>query len=640
MPDRPGTFAFGPFAVDPGTGEIRKSGRRIRLDDKAFQLLLALLERPGEVVSRPELIDRLWSDGVFVEYDKNLNNAVGRVREALGESAERPRFIETLPKRGYRFIATVVPAPPAATGAAGDGHPPVGADPMPPARDAPDGSPPLWSRNRASGIALAAVTLMLVAAGIWLLAGRDRSERIRSVVVLPFESVIMPTGEGSPHLAFGVTDALTTELSWIAGLRVVSSTSARWYKTTGKTLPEIARALGADAVIEGTVFQEGDQVQVSVQLVDASSDSQLWAEAYRRESGSLLALQREIAGAVAREIQLTLRPEQTDRPAVPATADPRAQDAYLRGRYHLSLGNEPGRQRALTFFQQAISLDPAHAASHVGLADVYLLTDALAPAVALPRAQRYARAAIELDESLAAAHATLGYIHYYGEWDWQAAERELTRAIELDPNDARALRWYARVIGAMGRLDESLTISRQAMSLDPVSIEVLDSAAAIAFRARQYDRTLEIARRIHELSPTDPRGFEHVATSSAQTGHYDRCLEAAARGAELSRNGPEFHAIEIACLGAMGRTPEARSRLRALETRAREQYVPPYFMAVAAIGAGRLDAGIDWLQRGFAERGPYLVELKTSPWLDRVRGDPRVQRIIEALRFPVTREEA
>jgi len=609
-PARRVPLAFGAFEVDPASGQIRKHGLRVRLDDKALQVLLALLERPGEMVTREELTRRLWKGDVFVEFDKNLNNAVGRLREVLGDSAASPRFIETLPRKGYRFIGSLdapgsAPAPEAV--AIRRRRPPVGA--------------------------FAALAAAVAAAGIYFVSAVPVSP-LRSIVVLPFDSAGVPADEATVHLAFGITDSLTAELSRLDGLRVISVTSARWYKDAGKSLAEIARELRADAVIEGSVFQEGAQLRVTVQLIDAATDSHLWAETYHRERGSLLALQMEIAEAVAREVDLTLTPSEQQRLATRPAIDPAVQEAYLRGRYYVSQGTEQGRQRGRVAFEEALARDANHALSHAGLADVFVLEDTLPPGVAMPKAKAYARRALELDALLPVAHATLGYIHYYGDWDWEGAQRELRRAIELDSNDARAHRWYARVIGALGRTDEALVHARRAVQLDPVSADTLDSAAATEFRARQHDHSLALGRRILELNPDDARGYEHLATNYALTRAFDECLVAAERGTAVSRRAPYFLAFEAYCLHGLGRPGEAALRVRELEAMARSAYMPQYFMAIAAVGVGRLDDAVAWLERGYADRDPFLVELKMNPWFDPVRSDARVQRIIRAMDFP------
>jgi TolB-like protein/DNA-binding winged helix-turn-helix (wHTH) protein/Flp pilus assembly protein TadD len=623
-------FAFGAFEADAESGQLRKNGLKMRLDHKALQVLVALLERPGEVVSREELRHRLWTEDVFVDFERNLNNAVNRLREVLGDSASSPRFIETVPRKGYRFIGAVelvgpAPAPPAL---APDVEPPSATgmpDPLPP-------RPAFRVSGRLIGATLG-VLLLAAAFAVYLAMTPRGSPSYRSIVVLPFDG-----GGGDPeataYLAFAISDSLTTELSRLDGLTVVSTTSARRYKEGGQPLTSIAQALNVDAVVEGSVFQDGERLQLTVQLIDGATDRHIWAQTYQRQRTNLVALLHEVTQTIAEEIHLRVTPQDEVRLASRPTVDPDVQEAFLQGQYYLSKGTEPDRTLARGFFERALTLDPDHAPSHSGLANAYLLSDDEPPEVTLPLARTHAARALEIDDAVSEAHASLGFIRYYGDWDWVGAERALRTAIDLDPSNIRAVRWYARVIGATGRTDEALAHIRRAVQLDPVSIVTLDSAAAEEFRARQHDRSLEIARRIVALDPLDERGYEHLATNFAQLRAYEDCRAAAGRGTMLSEGAPHFLVLEAYCLGRLGQTEAAGQRWQRLEALAIERHVPPYFMAIAAIGMERLEEAIGWLQRGFVDRDAYMVELRTSPWLDAVRGDDRVQELLRVMAFP------
>jgi TolB-like protein/DNA-binding winged helix-turn-helix (wHTH) protein len=624
-------FAFGAFEADTASGQLRKHGLRVRLDDKAWQVLLALVERPGELVSREELTHRLWADDVFVDFERNLNNAVSRLREVLGDSATSPHFVETVPRKGYRFIGTVraIPAPSDETA----GGAAVSSSRRLPSSADGEGLPPA---RRSLGLLLGVPVLAAVLAAVWASYAALQPEptrEYRSLVVLPFDG-----GGGDPeaagHLAFALSEALTAELSRLQSLAVVSMTSARRYKDSGEPLSVIARALDVDAVIEGSVYREGEQLRVTVQLIDGASDRHLWAESYHRGLGGLLALQREVAQTIAREIHLRLTPQDESRLASRPTVAPEVQEALLQGQYYLSKGTDPDRELARRYFERVLALDPAHALAHTGLAGAYLLSDDLPPEEAMPRAQAHAARALELDRTIADAHAFLGFIRYYGDWDWAGAAHALQAALDLDPSNVRAIRWQARVIGATGRAEEALALTRRARQLDPVSLATLDSAAAEAFRARHFGRSREIAHRMVALDPVDERGYEYLAINSAMQRAFKECLEAAGRGAMLSEEAPHFLTIDTYCLGRLGQTAEAGQSWRRLEALAAERYVPPYFMAIAAIGMDRHEEAIGWLQRGFVERDAYMVELLTSPWLDPVRDDARVQRMLAVMAYP------
>ena len=614
-PPETGPLRFGVFEVDRSSGELRKHGLRVKLQDKAFEVLLALVERPGEVVSREVLRQRLWPKDIFVEFDNNLNNTVSRLRESLQDSAESPRFIETVPRRGYRFVASVEGA-----------SPPTGA----PAAVATEAVP---SGRRPSRLAAAVVALVAVTAAVALLLYRPwRPARapLASLAVLPF----VTSETEDEHLAFGVTEALTAELSTIPALKVISQTSALRYKAVSRPLPQIARELGVAAVVEGSVVREGDTVRVTAQLIDAKSDTHLWAGSYTRDVRGLLAMQSEIARAIAREVRVQLSAESPAAIATVRTVNPQVHEAYLRGRYYLSQGTESGRTRALAQFERALTIDPGHALSHAGLADYYAMTDSVPAKVAMPKAKLHAQRALALDDTLADAHASLAAIHHYGDWEWQAAEAQFRRALELDPGNSRARRWYAMHLSAMGRHAEALEHVQRAVETDPLSVMALDSLAYVWVNARHPDRALEAARRILELNHDDPVGLEHLAIGSILSGKYEPALEAIGKGMAVSGRDVVFLVLLAHAQGAMGRTAEMQATLAELSGAARKGFVPPTFLAIARLGSPDREAALEWLDKAHELRDPYLVMLKVSPWFDPLRDHPRFQRLLRRMAFP------
>ncbi|MGB2717779.1 MAG: winged helix-turn-helix domain-containing protein [Vicinamibacterales bacterium] len=621
-----GPLRFGVFEVDPATGQVRKHGRRLKLHDKAFQLLLALLDRPGEVVSRDALRQRLWPDDVFVEFDNNLNNTVSRLREALNDSAEAPRFIETIPRRGYRFIApvegAVAPSPVLATRAdeASDGTPARGRKPM-------------WWR-----MASAAVLTMSASALVGLLLYASWNETptpLNSVAVLPF--VAAETQDD--YLAFGVTEALVTELSRVPALKVISQTSASQYKGVSKSLPQIARELGVAGVVEGSVVRERETVRITVQLIDAVSDTHVWADTYVRDARNLLLAQSEIASAVAREVRVQMTGE--DQKAVnqaalaPARAvNPRVHEAYLRGRFYMGVGTESGRASALAQFEQALTIDPNHAPSHAGLAVYYTVTDSLPASVAMPKARTYARRALELDDTLAEAHASLAFIHYYADWDWHAAEAQFRRALEIDPGNSRTRHWYAMYLSTMGRHPEALEQVQRALEVDPLSVMALDSAALVWIHARRSDRALEAGRKILTLSPDSPVGLEQIAIASLLSNDHNRAMEAIQRGLAVSQRDAVFLALLAHLQGVLERRAAMRETLEELTGKARTSVVSPTFVAIAWLGLPEREIAIEWLEKAYEIHDPYLVLLNVSPWFDRLREVPRFQALLQRMSFP------
>jgi TolB-like protein/DNA-binding winged helix-turn-helix (wHTH) protein/Tfp pilus assembly protein PilF len=611
-----GPLRFGVFEVDRSTGQVRRHGFRLKLHDKAFQVLLALLERPGEVVSREALRQRLWPEDVFVDFDNNLNNAVSRLRESLQDSAESPRFIETVPRRGYRFIATV------------EGH----ASPAPAVPAAAPGALP--SGRRPSRFATAAVVALAVTAAAFALLVYRPWSRTRapldSLAVLPF---VTPEAQDE-YLAFGVTEALTAELSTIPTLKVISQTSALQYKGVNKALPQIARELGVAAVLEGSVVREGDRVRVTAQLIDATSDTHLWAGSYTRDVRGLLVMQSEIARAVAREVRVQLSSESQAAIATARTVNPEVHEAYLRGRYYLSQGTESGRTRALAQFERALTIDPGHAPSHAGLANYYAITDSVPATVAMPKAKLHAQRALALDDTLADAHASLAAIHHYGDWDWQAAEAQFRRALELDPGNSRARRWYGMHLSAMGRHAEALEHVQRAVETDPLSVIALDSLAYVWVNARHPDRALEAARRILELNQDDPVGLEHLAIGSILSGKYEPALEAIGKGLAASGRDVVFLVLLAHTQGALSRTADMQATLAELNEAARKGFVPPTLFAIARLGRPDQEAALGWLDKAHELRDPYLVLLKVSPWFDPLRDHPRFQRLLRRMNFP------
>ena len=478
-------FRFGAFAVDARTGELTNAGRRTPLRDQPLQLLLALLERPGELVTREELTRRLWPADTFVDFDRGLNKAINHLREALSDSADHPQFIETLPRKGYRFIAPVTPD-------AADLGPVV------------DGAPPARSRSRvwlamAACLAAIAVAIAVDLGGVrrWIGVRPAAVPRIASLAVIPLQNL-----SGDPeqeYFADGMTDALITDLAKMGSLRITSRTSVMKYKETKLTIKDIGRELDVDAVVEGTVTRAGSRVRITAQLIQVSTDMHLWAEAYERDLSEVLELQRAVATDIARRIDAVVRP--LDRPRI---VQPEAYGLYLKGRYAFYQYTSQGWQRAIEHFTRAIERDPAFASAYSGLADTYVVAgayDAIPADEALTRGKAAAAKALELDEGLASAHYVLATAHTWYDWDWQGAEREFRRALELDPNDALGRNWHGGYLSLRRRHQEAIAEHERARDLDPLSLIVNANLARALYWARRYDAAITQARRTLELDP-------------------------------------------------------------------------------------------------------------------------------------------
>lgn len=620
--------SFGQFELDPHTGDLRRAGLRLRITGQPLRILQRLVERGGDLVTREELRQELWSDDTFVDFDRGLNSAMKRLRAVLGDTGDRPRFIETLPKRGYRLLVPVTwqaepagpgIAPPAATPDAGT--------------EAPRPVTRRWGKWAGAG----GIGLALAAALSWALASGPASRAPRSLAVLPF--VVAgpgPAGETDAYLAFGMADALITELTRLGGVRVVSQTSSMQYRNAGKRLPEIARELGVDVVVEGAVLREGTRVRTTVQLIDAATDSHLWAHSYEHERDSILTLARDVARTAARDVRARLTPSDTTSPARSADVDPRVWEAYLKGRYHISRGNEADFARARDHFSEALKVDARHAPSHAGLADYYILNDTLAPAESLRHARTHALQALALDETLPDAHASLAFLRYYGDWNWAAAEQSFQRAIELNPQHARGHRWYALFLAAMGRFEDARREVAAALRSDPIAIVNQDVAAAVAFNARRFAEAAAIGRGMVDLDARDVRGHEHIALASIQLGDGTRALEAVDQALKIAPDNVLMHAFRAMSLASLGRSQEAGAVMADVTRQSERQRLPPAIAAMAHATIGQVDLALEALERAYDLRDPYLVLMHVSPWFDPVRGHPRFERVHARLAFPET----
>ena len=449
----------GVFEVDLRAGEVRKNGLKVRLQEQPFAVLAMLLERPGEVVTREELQKKLWTSDTFVDFDTGINTSIKKIREALGDSADNPRFVETLPRRGYRFIAPV------------EGERKEGLDTL---------KGFAWPRRKiAVGVAGASLLIVLAVAvglrvgGVWKrIFGGPAPGEIQSLAVLPLENL-----SGDPEQEFfvdGMTEALIADLGKIGALRVISRRSVMRYKGSDKPLPEIARELNVDALVEGSVLRSGNRVRITAQLIGAVPERHLWANHYDRELRDVLALHSEVARAIAEEIKVAVTPEEKARLASTRPVNPEAHEAYLKGQYFLNKHTGEDLQRAIKFAPQAIEIDPGYAPAYALLASSYYeggWWGAIAVSEARAKAMPAAMKALEIDDTLAEAHVALGSILMVIHWDWAGAEREFKRAIELNPNSALAHGEYSWYLIAIGRSGKALREAQRAQELDPLSIE-------------------------------------------------------------------------------------------------------------------------------------------------------------------------
>ena len=625
---------FGLYEVDLDSGEMRKAGLKIQVQPQPLKVLEALLEHPGEVVTRDELRSRIWPSESFGDFDQAVNVAVAKLRSALGDSADNPRFIETLSKRGYRFIADVslvgaevhtktsefasadvIPTEPQLPG--------VGLVPAP--------KRSLWPRRRVV-IALAPVVGLLI-----LAAGLLRSSRpgIRSLAVLPLENL---SGDASQnYFADGMTDELITDLAQISALRVISRTSIMVYKGARKPLPQIARELNVDAVVEGTVLRSGDRVRITAQLIDAASDKHLWSQSYDGEVRDSLVLQNRVAAAIADQIRISLTPREQAALKTLPVVNPDAYQSYLKGRYFWNKRTADGLKAGLGYFKKAIEQDPQYARAYSGLADTYaLLGDweyaVMAPKEALPRAKAAAIRALELDSSLGEAHNSLAFVTEVFDWDLDSSGKEFRRAIELNPGYATAHHWYAWNLSKSGRNEEAIGELKKAESLDPLSLIINADLAELLIIAHSYDESIQRSRKTIEMDPNFGLAHHQLGQAYLQKQMNEEAVAELTKAVQLSENSPTCIASLARAYVVSGKQSEAIKLLKDLRNRSRPGFSLAAEISMIYASLGDRDQAMNWLEKAYEERFNPGVLLR--PGFDPLRSDPRFQALARRTGLP------
>src|SRR6202167_2089179 len=536
---------FGTYELSLQSGEVRKAGMRIRVQQQPMKLLELLLERPGEVVTREELRSRVWPNESFGDFDQAVNIAIAKLRNALGDSAENPRYIETLPKRGYRFIAEVSVVE--ADARTKRPEPPTGELPLPEPGHRPQGAGLAVAPKRRPWLTPGVITpvalvLILAILAVWLFRFRSHAPTgIHSLVVLPLDNL---SGEASQdYFADGMTDELITDLAQISALRVISRTSVMVYKGARKPLPQIARELSVDAVVEGTVLRSDNRVRITAQLIEASTDKHLWSQSYEGELRDTLALQDRVARAIAGQIQINLTPREQAALKSATVVNPQAYESYLKGRYFWSKRTAGGLKVALAYFNQAIEEDPNYAQAYSGLADTYaLLGDwqyaAMTPKEAYPQAKAAALKAVKLDDALGEAHNSLAFLLDGFDWDLDAGGKEFRRAIELNPGYATAHHWYAWHLSLLGRYDEAIAEMKKAESLDPLSLIINADLAELLVIAHSYDESMRQSRKTIEMDPNFALAHNQLAQAYLQKNMPEEAVQEFQKAVQLSGGSP------------------------------------------------------------------------------------------------------
>jgi TolB-like protein/DNA-binding winged helix-turn-helix (wHTH) protein/Flp pilus assembly protein TadD len=624
---------FGTFEVSLQSGEVRKAGLKIRIQQQPMKLLEILLECPGEVVTREQLRSRVWPSESFGDFDQALNIAVAKLRSALGDSAENPRFIETLPKRGYRFIADVsvidknrddkTPELSVVKDAAKD--PKSTSEAL-----APEVSSKKGRSRTVSILVVAASSLSLLVFALWLLRSHgSQSAVIRSLAVLPLENL---SGDASQnYFADGMTDELITDLAQISALRVISRTSMMAYKGARKPLPEIARELNVDAVVEGTVLRSGDRVRITAQLIEASTDKHLWSQSYEGELRDTLALQNRVAQAIADQIRINLTPQEQAALKSVKTVNPEAYVSYLKGRYFWNKRTVDGLKAALAYFNQAIEEDPGYAQAYSGLADTYALLGDWQYAVmpskeAFPKAKAAAIKALELNSSLGEAHNSLAFLLDGFDWDLNSGGKEFRRAIELNPGYATAHHWYAWHQSLLGQYEDALAEMKKAQSLDPLSLIINTDLAEILLLAHSYDESIRQSLKTIEMDPSFALAHNQLGQAYLGKHKYEEAVAELQKAVELSGGSPTFMANLARAYVLSGKRDEAIKLLIELKKQSSPIYSHASEIAMTYAALGDSNQALKWLERGYEERFNPGVLLR--PGFDSLHSDPRFQNLV------------
>jgi TolB-like protein/DNA-binding winged helix-turn-helix (wHTH) protein/Tfp pilus assembly protein PilF len=646
------SLRFGVYSLDLRAGELTKGGSRIRLQEKPLRVLALLTERQGELVTREELKKRLWPEDTFVDFETGLNTAVSKLRDALSDSADKPRYIETIPRRGYRFIvpvergggngdegaesASAIRRATQPIEIDGDANASSTATARPATSAAAFDERTANSRRRemfAFGLALIAVALAAYF-GLHHFRSQPASPAARvMLVVLPFDNL---TGDPSQdYVSDGFTEEMITQLGELNHQRmgVIARTSAMNYRNSSKSIKQIAQELGVDYVLEGSIRKAGDGLRITAQLIRADDQTHIWAHEYDRSAGDLSKLQGEVAQDIAREIQIQLTPQEQVALLGQHVPVPEAYRSYLRGRYNLNKRSIEGMRTAIGAFNEAIEEDPNYAPAYSGLADTYNLLiyyGFLPGSEGVPKARAAAKKAVELDDTLAEGHASLGYVDFMWDLNWRDAEKQFQRAIELDDSYAPGHHWYALLLAALGRRDASLAQIRQAQQLDPLSLIVTTAAAYVSYFARDYGTADKLCENALGRDPNFMVAHTVLGLTREQEGEPEAAIAEFQKALELSGTRPAVyldylgHAYAVA-----GKRAEAEAVLSQIDQQVKPGGVSPVYRAATLAALGRKDQALDALEEGSAPgAGGESEWLNVDPRFETLRSDPRFQRLL------------
>lgn len=631
------TFRFGEFVLDVAAYELRRDGRPVRLEQQPLDLLILLVQRHDQLVSRTDISDRLWGRDVFVDVDGGIHTAIRKIRLALRDSPNDPAFVETVPGKGYRFIAPVEvvspPAPPMDAAARASPQPPWPAVSEPPATPP---AVPSTSRRRTpvlAGLSLIVVIALVVA---WMSRGSAGTGARVTLAVLPFEN--LSSEPDRQYLADGLVEETIASLGQLDPdrLRVIGRTSVMAYKRTTKSLAEIGRELGADYLLESSIRAERERLRVTSKLVRARDQVQVWSASYDRDSHSTLALQRELSTAIAEQIRLRLSPARLNALAARHPANAEAYDLYLRGLTFVHQRTPPTTRRAIEYFTRATEIDPGYALAWFGIAQALAastINGDAPPTEVTGRAREAAAQAVRAEPNLAEAYYAFGYVKWILDWDWRAAEAAFRRAIDLDRNYPDTHRALGHALSQMGRREEARASMQRARDLDPLHAMNHALSSQVAFQARDYPAALEHAQQALVLDPEFWIGHMQAAQAYERIGQHERAFEALTPAARFSGMNSKTLALRGYLLAKDGRRDDARAVLKTLEDTSRARYVPPYAAALVHAGLGDRDAAFEWLERAYTARDVHLMYLPVDAKWDPYRADSRFQALVARCGF-------
>jgi TolB-like protein/Tfp pilus assembly protein PilF len=568
---------FGVFEADLRAGELRRNGSKVKLQEQPFQILAMLLERPGEIVTREELRARLWSADTFVDFDHGLNSAIRRLRDALGDSAENPSFVETLGRRGYRFIA------------------------------------PVASR---------------------VLRERQH-EPIESVAVLPFAN--RSADPNTDYLSDGITESLINNLSQISTLRVTARSTVFRYKGKDADPRKVGSDLHVRAVVSGRLLKRGSSLIIQAELMDVATGSQLWGGQYNRQAENVFLLQDDLSREISEKLRLRLTGNEKRRLTKRYTEDAEAYRLYLKGRYHWNKRNAEGLQKAVDYFQQALNRDPVYPLAYAGLADTYAYLSffhVVPPRQAMPKAKAAAVKALEIDDHLAEAHVSLGYVSFTYDGDWSAAGKHFEQALALNPIYSGAHTFYAFYLSSLGQSEEALAVAKRALDLDPASPAVSHSLAVQLYLARRFDQAIEQAHNTLEMDANFAISYQLLGEVHVSKGLYREGLLALEKFSALSRTSAISRALVGYSHARLGERSAALRIIEELTSASKHSFIPAFLYALVYAGLEDKDQAFGWLEKAYEERFNRLAYLKQDALWDPLRSDPRFIDMLRRLGIP------